>query len=251
MLIGMGIGGIGIAASPGGARASFDPASVAGLQVWLKADAGITQSSGTVSAWADQSGNSNSFAQSNGGYQPTYTAAGQNGLPVVTWGGTNKYLLSTGNITLSNFTFFAILSRPVWSNSQYRGIWGHNSSPTQKAFGVDFTNKFWGFGNSSAVAPSVLGPIGTLTNASFHLLSAGLGPANSFLRKNKTSIATTASNAATTSITAQMIIGSWNYPVVTDHWDGAMGEMLIYNSVLTGTDLTNVENYLQAKWGTP
>lgn len=248
MLIGMGIGGIGIAASPGGARASFNPASVAGLQVWLKADAGITQALGTVSAWADQSGNSNSFAQSNGGYQPAYTAAAQNGLPVVTWGGTNKYLLSSGNITLSNFTFFAILSRPVWSNSQDKGVWGHNSSPTQKAFGVNFTNVFLGF---SSATPKVLGPIGSLTNASFHLLSAGLGPSSSFLRKNKTSIASSVSNASTTEITAQMIIGSLNYPVVIDHWDGAMGEMLIYNSVLTGTDLTNVENYLQAKWGTP
>lgn len=39
--------------------APFSPADITGLSLWLKADAGVTLSGSNVTAWADQSGNGN------------------------------------------------------------------------------------------------------------------------------------------------------------------------------------------------
>ena len=41
-----------------------------GLQLWLKADAGVTLNGSTVSSWIDQSGKGNNALQSNTNRQP-------------------------------------------------------------------------------------------------------------------------------------------------------------------------------------
>ena len=42
---------------------AFVPTQLSGCQLWLRADEGVTLSSGLVSAWADQSGNGNNASQ--------------------------------------------------------------------------------------------------------------------------------------------------------------------------------------------
>jgi len=46
--------------------APFSPTDIAGISLWLKADAGVTVSGGFVTAWADQSGNGNNCSSPNG-----------------------------------------------------------------------------------------------------------------------------------------------------------------------------------------
>ena len=66
-----------------------------GLQLWLKADAGVTtNAAGLVTGWADQSGNGNNAAPTNNNttYSPTYLANSQNGLPTIRFPGGSKAL---------------------------------------------------------------------------------------------------------------------------------------------------------------
>jgi hypothetical protein len=60
----------------------------------LRADKGITLNGTTVSAWADQSGNGNDFAQATAGAQPLFVAAdaGFNGMPAIYFQGTDNKL---------------------------------------------------------------------------------------------------------------------------------------------------------------
>jgi hypothetical protein len=44
---------------------TFDPKKISGLSLWLKADAGVTTSGGFVTAWADQSDNGNNCSSPN------------------------------------------------------------------------------------------------------------------------------------------------------------------------------------------
>ena len=53
--------------------ASFSPANLSGLSLWLKGDAGITLSGSNVTAWADQSGNANNATATD---TPTLTTIG-------------------------------------------------------------------------------------------------------------------------------------------------------------------------------
>lgn len=65
--------------------AAWTPASLPGLVLWLQADRGVTQA-GTVTAWADQSGNANNYAFSTAA--PAYSATG--------WQGTKPGVTFTG-----------------------------------------------------------------------------------------------------------------------------------------------------------
>jgi hypothetical protein len=60
----------------------FVPTDIAGCQLWLKADAGITKDgSNYVSAWLDQSGNNNHAVQATGSAQPLWVDNQLNGKP--------------------------------------------------------------------------------------------------------------------------------------------------------------------------
>lgn len=73
----------------GGGGGGFSPTSIAGCILWLKADAGVTQSGGAVSQWDDQSGEDNHVAQSTAGRKPTYSASDSefNNLPSISFDG--------------------------------------------------------------------------------------------------------------------------------------------------------------------
>lgn len=70
----------------------FSPTDIAGLKLWLKADAGVTLNGSTVSQWDDQSGNGNHASQSTASYQPTFVANQLNGKPVLRFDGSNDFL---------------------------------------------------------------------------------------------------------------------------------------------------------------
>jgi hypothetical protein len=67
------------------------------LELWLRADVGVTNSAGQISTWADQSGNANNATQSTTNYQPTYVTNALNGLPVVQFNLTNSQYLNLTN----------------------------------------------------------------------------------------------------------------------------------------------------------
>ena len=71
----------------GGTQAQTLPVT-SGLQLWLKADAGVTtNSSGLVSAWADQSPLGNTATQSDTTKSPTLVPNALNGRAVLSFPG--------------------------------------------------------------------------------------------------------------------------------------------------------------------
>ena len=92
------------------------------IKLWLDADESttITHSSNSVSQWKDKSGKGNHAEQSTAANQPTLTASGLNGKPVITFDGSNDSLNATNvNITQS-YSFFIAAKRVTGStNKQY------------------------------------------------------------------------------------------------------------------------------------
>lgn len=264
LLMIIGIAGTAITKPGISSVAAFNPASISGLSVWLKADVGITKDgSNFVSAWADQSGSGNNFAQATGANQPIYSASVQNGLPVITFDGVNDFLTTAATPTLGEYSTFIVASRSVWANLTNAGIWGHNfaaSGLSGRAAGVvGSAFNFWqnnelfscGNGYGTAQTPYAVGPQGTLSNNSYHIISAGNGTANSFVRLDRASVLRASTNAAVTSSATAMSLGTWYLAGSSDFWNGDIAEVLIYNSVLSAGNITNVENYLRSKWQTP
>ncbi len=98
-----------------------------GLQLWLKADAGVTAAAGKVTAWQDQSGKGNNAGQTVADTSPLLVNDAINGKPVLRFDGLDDFLevpdsdsLSiTGDITtffLVNFDDF-VTYRAVWAKT--------------------------------------------------------------------------------------------------------------------------------------
>jgi len=82
-----------------GSSPTFSPLDIVGASLWLRADLGITISTG-VSAWADQSSAGNIFVQGTAGNQPNYTTNAYNGQPAVGGPDAARYLQCASIATL-------------------------------------------------------------------------------------------------------------------------------------------------------
>lgn len=107
---------------------AFSPLAMPSLLAWFAVDKGLTQSSGKVSAWANQIISGPSASQSTGTLQPTYNATAFNGGPCVTFNGSSQYMaLSSALASLNAFTVYyvgAILS----SSYSWVGMGGADQS---------------------------------------------------------------------------------------------------------------------------
>jgi len=93
-----------------GGGASFSPANLSGLSLWLKSDAGVTTSGSNVTAWADQSGNGfNANGNVTDGVNPTFVSNVKNGKPILRFGNSNSAtVLRTAQTTFGNSGEFTI-----------------------------------------------------------------------------------------------------------------------------------------------
>ncbi len=89
---------------------SKTPEQVAGLELWLRADAGVmTNDSGSVTNWLDQSASGNNASQTDPAKQPTAAIFGAGQLcPVVKFANANQYLTFDSAITATDKTLFII-----------------------------------------------------------------------------------------------------------------------------------------------
>jgi hypothetical protein len=111
--------------------------------VWLKADSGATFdiASKRVSAWADQSGNSNDVAQSTTVNQPLrYGYGGINDKSYFDFDGTNDVLTSLSNLPLGHdFTIFEVSKITKDSDSS---VFGYRAVRGQMQMGIDTNGKY-------------------------------------------------------------------------------------------------------------
>jgi hypothetical protein len=256
---------IGIIAS---SRPSVIISPVAGYKLWLDAAdiSSITASGGDVSQWNDKSGNSSNFTQGTGASQPKTGTRTLNGKNVLDFDGTNDFLScpsSTGlfnylhNGTASTTFFVGVIDDPTADrglmssgaeSSDNVGVilyfQSNNKDLAAVARGVSGTN-------SGVIIDNV-----TLTpGAGFYLTNkwdADNGTAanrykvalnnGSFLGSNTTTNAPSTSNAS-----KNMQIGSYN-GATSGNWNGAIGEVIFYDTALSDGDILLNQQYLAAKW---
>ncbi len=108
-----------------GSGISFNPASIAGLQWWLKADSLSLNDADPVASWSDSSGNGYTASQGIGANQPIYKTNILNGLPIVRFDGTNDKLTTssiTHGIGTGDQFYAAVVKTPSALPGVYRAM---------------------------------------------------------------------------------------------------------------------------------
>lgn len=258
---------IGIIAS---SRLTISAPPVSGYYAWWDASdtTTISLSGSNVTQWDDKSGNGYNLTQSNDSLRPSSGTRTINGLNVLDYSGYSDTLYSANASSVwkflhyNTYTIFCVNLIDSFQ-SGYNGWWmatrggNYAAGPGILAMYKDSTNKLEHavVGNNDANLSNI--STSTMSTATTTCWTIVGDPQNataanrSDIRKNTGSAEknNTISNAAYNVNPAQTLrIGDY-----TDGGgssiDGAMAEILIYDSILTAQQITDTQNYLIDKWG--
>ena len=224
----------------GGGAVAFTPKAIAGLQLWLRADLGITLNVAAVSAWADQSGvgdaNRNAV-QATGALQPAFTAsnASYNNKPTVTASGSQ--LLQTG-------TWLAGIAPPITAY-----VVGHTTSNAGQDGMLGGTVAFLvqdllGAAQIVGESSNVQAASGTLNTPSISYYIAD-GASSAIGRNAKTAIKTGTVGAGFTD--TKFSIGNFGGGGA-NAMNGPMAEAIIYTGHHSAGQIAQVMAYLGARY---
>jgi hypothetical protein len=224
------------------------------LQLWLKADAGITtNAAGAVIQWADQSGNTNNALQAADTQAPLLVNAALNSKPVLRFDGVDDFLDVADSDSLSgagDMASFFVVKFDDFAN--YRGVWGKTAGPNNNlpaptdVYAVINDGRLQVYRGDANLNASPALSAQPLRAATYLVL--GFDVAGETLthylnnQANGSAIVTTNTADANTPLK----IGTRNDFVTK--LKGDLAELLIYNRALSITERSNVFNYLQTKY---
>lgn len=197
-----------------------------GLKLWLKADAGVTVSTGSyLASWQDQSGNANHAAQATAASQPTVVPDEADGFPVVRFDGSDDFV-TFPRITTMRTVFWVVKETPGAADG-YRFLLGDASA---YHFSSDTTRKIWGSSASTNIRTGETRINGAIVNGS---------TADRPTTLSLISLTTTA-NVSADSFSRDR--GNGRY------WMGDLAELIVYDRPLSDAERVTVENYLARKY---
>jgi hypothetical protein len=216
------------------------------LKLHVKSDAGVTQSGGLVSSWADQSGNGNNMTQAIESRKPAIVSNVFGSNPAIRF--ENDYLILPSATTLgiqNNEYDIFIVAKTTNNNSNLMFLMGGATLEQFEAHyngsaGIRFIPTTSLYIDNAA--------IGAYSNASAQLFNFRASASEGLVQMNGTDSTRSASDARS-SFGGDIYLGirgdlSWAYT-------GDIAEVIIYNAVLSESDRTAVETYLNNKYWPP
>ena len=251
---------IGIAASSisnpcGSSAKEFSPASISGMRLWLKADAGTLDASGNpitvdstaIATWQDQSGLNAHATQSTPAVRPILRtgANGQNGKPAVYFSGSTS--LVSGGVSVAGFTVFLAFKSSV-AGSLYEQSANIGSNDGFVLYGTSpYTLQVKKGGVFNALNTSLNWSVGASPKLTTHRYNGT--SASHTLRLNKSAVSTTVQTAGDPGTTvSNNVIYIASRGASSVFMTGFIYEMIVYNGSLSDSDVIKIENYLSTKW---
>lgn len=238
----------------------FRPSDITGLQLWLRADKGVTHTSGRISAWADKSANAYVAQQATSTKQPYLINPSRlDGLPSVFYNGTANCLrIPSVNLSSSDavsvITFFK--KRVITGTEQTMFVTTDDVYSAANGFyniiqAGSGKNLVGVKGNAGYNQINCTNPVDTTYNVlsivynksvmpevAVYLNSSAYSGSYPFQADNSGNFTSTSFN-----------IGSFdqNY----SYFNGEMPEMVIYDKQLSTSERNVVENYMKAHYFPP
>jgi hypothetical protein len=237
----------------------FLPTNFSGCALWLDAadpdGTGIVPANNTtLSTWRDKSANGYSGTSSG---SPLLVTRSQNGLPCVNFGAVSSQYFNFGNIiplTTAGITVFVVGKTTFAASAQsliaksraagFNGRWGLLYESPNLEFLIDVT----GSGALATSSPNAYSGV-------FSLFGGAWSSPTAFLYANGTQIGSVSASGTPSSISDSLFVGAYpsssggTPPTSGYYYNGTIGEIIVYNVVLSTEQRQKVEGYLACKWG--
>ena len=221
----------------------WQPTRIGGLQLWLDANdqSSFAMNGSRVSQWSDKSGSANNMTQVTSAYQPSLSI--NNGMNFVNTE-TGAYMRNT-NITFGpQYSIFAIGKTNNAIDGKFHYLLSTGTSGglfMLSSVDNNFTTNVGGQSSWNSLGANT--PLTSVTSLS--LMEMLNGGTSTTLLSYVNGTALNPKNG-TTLATTGIFIG-WNNG--NQFWDGLIGEVLVYNGLLSSLQREVVEGYLSWKWG--
>jgi PKD repeat protein len=207
------------------------PGDISNLMMWLQADAITGLNDGDpVSSWSDLSGTCNPATQGTASKQPVYRVNQVNGLPAVVFDASDDGMATTANPGTTTTIVAVYASRAGASGKMLNGGFSFFMGPY-----VSFYRNFTYAYVTGSPVTSGRWVIQTLrqssSSAELHIDGALIGSTGSV------------SNPGSIMLAKESAYG--------EPLDGSIAELLVYNRTLTDTELSDVHDFLSAKYTGP
>jgi hypothetical protein len=241
--------------STGDAPAEWTPSQLTSVKFWVKADTGVTfdVNDNTITAWSDQSGNSNDLSQATTSSEPLYVENATNNLAGVQFDGTDDFMSAADAASLdlnsTGATVFVVM------NADTMGASLENIIDKGNSYSIGLEND--GSTNINTVGARLFGGIVYATNS---VVSTDTFQIISFVSNRTSASDSTKYGFWVDGISSGDItvgLGDDNTNALSiggvaggSYFDGTVCEIVICGEELSQSDRQKMEGYLAHKWAT-
>lgn len=242
----------------------FSPRQIAGLAAWWDSTDNSTITTDTgVSAWVDKSGNGYTLEQSTGANQPTISSI--NGKQAFDYNGSSQFLRSedAGVVALASgaaapeLTTFCVAVADVTADQRLVSFASNSDSNTMHLTAEFGTGSEWRvfYRPGPNGTPLVTGTGGAYSTATpyvvtYHSGSTLTGRANGSQQVAEANTLTASGTSPTLmSLGCLLRVVGGTPNTAANFLNGRIGDVLIYNRVLTTAEIQRVERWLAGKFG--
>lgn len=240
----------------GAAPTEWLPTNLTNLAGWWKADTGLTVSGSSISAWADQSSNSNDYSQANATNQPQQLLTTLNSLAVVDFSNSGNAILSMSaadsaslDLNATGVSIF-VVAKPPHGTATGTLINKPDSGQNQQSYKLSLvqsgSDRVLEFTGASATTDTIVAS--TLAHSIFGLVSDRSNAGTGLFAVNGTVGATFANINVGSDTSDALTIGS-AAGGSTEKFDGEIAEVVIAGQEVSVADRQRIEGYLANKWG--
>lgn len=219
------------------------PRTIPNCILWLDAidNSTITQSSNLVSAWRDKSGRGNNAIQGTSANQPSINLNTINGLPAIAFNGSSSSM--TGNLTGFSgqpYSIFTIGQRR--SSAAFNYFFSSSAMSVNLGWRADNVIYHQMFGGAVNTISVIATPVYTTPTPIILAGTQSSTKRNTYLNSITSAVTDTFANDNATA--TQFSLGFFNLYASID-----LGEIIIFNRVLSDEERTKIIRYLSNKWG--
>lgn len=222
------------------------------LILWMDAN-NITGTNGsTITTWTDASGYNHNFGAGNGA---TLAKPAQNGNSALTFDGNSNYFerAYTAALSPTDFTIFSACNTS--SNASFKAIYSNRDNGGGNTAGYILyagpTTNDWSYwtGSTGNSWDQMFSGVSTENNWASQMLSYENATGTKELSLLQGTVYSNTGVTVTPNGAQPMRLGAGNNEAGPDfYFDGSIGEIIMYNTVLNNAQKLIVENYLSAKY---